>query len=406
MSKKINVGILYPADPLGNIPGGIDTFIRGLIDWAPDDIHFSLVGMTTDPQKRPAGQWTTCMLKRKSFDFFPLFVNHDPHQQPRFPGTLRYMLMLLPNLHRCRFDVQDSHRIEIFFPFFFARAPKNVFLHQNMDVINSPESDIRWKHFPWLYYQLEKLILKRISSIFVVREDAVIAYRKRYPEIAQRFNFTPTWMDPDTFFPLSSEQRQVERIRLFSGFGVKENTRVLIFVGRLDKQKNPLMLLSAFQRVCREHENLHLLMVGDGVLRQEVSATITELGLQEHVTLTGLLGVKDVAEYLRAADLFVLSSNYEGMPMCVLEALGSGLPVASTAVGEVGRVVQTGVNGSLAPEISATAMADAIKDCLLHLSHYRGSPCTQVASHFVPEKVLAPVYENYRILAGFPSPEE
>ena len=47
------VRIFYPADPVGVVPGGIDTFIRGILKWAPEDIEFSLIGMTTDAVERP-----------------------------------------------------------------------------------------------------------------------------------------------------------------------------------------------------------------------------------------------------------------------------------------------------------------------------------------------------------------
>lgn len=68
------VCIVYPTDPAGVVLGGIDSFIRGILRWAPDDIGMHLVGMTTDAAARPVGLWHTCETGRKPFKFFPVLA--------------------------------------------------------------------------------------------------------------------------------------------------------------------------------------------------------------------------------------------------------------------------------------------------------------------------------------------
>src|SRR5687768_10209213 len=110
----IRVRIFYPADPVGIVPGGIDTFIRGIIKWAPQDIEFSLIGMTTAPAERPVGRWTLCSLGRREFDFFP--VVHVAEAGKRFflPLSLRYTLAtaFASTAVRKNFDIFEFHRIE------------------------------------------------------------------------------------------------------------------------------------------------------------------------------------------------------------------------------------------------------------------------------------------------------
>jgi glycosyltransferase involved in cell wall biosynthesis len=132
------------------------------------------------------------------------------------------------------------------------------------------------------------------------------------------------------------------------GLGLPADTRLMIFVGRLDRQKDPLLLLDAFARSAASDPGLHLVVVGDGALRGEVEAGIATRGIAKRVTLLGALGAARIAGWLRAADLFVLSSAYEGMPIAVLEALACGFPVASTDVGEIRRVVRDGITGRIA----------------------------------------------------------
>jgi glycosyltransferase involved in cell wall biosynthesis len=94
-----------------------------------------------------------------------------------------------------------------------------------------------------------------------------------------------------------------------------------------------------------------------------------------------------------------LTSAYEGMPIAVLEALGCGLPVIATGVGEVSRVVRHGVNGLVVQQRTPEAIASAILDLLSGVSLFRGKPCTEAVRGYVPQEVLRPVYQNYRALA-------
>ncbi|WP_040198158.1 glycosyltransferase [Candidatus Soleaferrea massiliensis] len=132
----------------------------------------------------------------------------------------------------------------------------------------------------------------------------------------------------------------------------------LVTVGALYGPKNHLMLLDAFELACARRCDLTLTILGEGVLRPNLEARIQSGGLASKVFLPSI--VRDVGAALTRSDLFVLSSNYEGMPFCVLEAMACGLPVVSTDVGGVSQLVQEGKNGRLVPVGDAKALADAI----------------------------------------------
>jgi glycosyltransferase involved in cell wall biosynthesis len=396
----VHVSIVYPADPLGNIPGGIDTCIRDVIRWAPDDITFSLIGATTDRNDRPLRVWKACSLGRRSFQFYPAIAIDNPERQSKIPVTFRFLLSLIISTPKHRCNLLQFHRLEPSIPFLGFQKPKVTFIHQNMEVLRNKSSDIRWRHAPWIYYKLEDILIRRFASIFVVREDAVKAYRERYPELAHKISFLPTWMNPEIFYPLDKTELKRFGRKFFSQFGMTDNQKVLVSVGRLDRQKNPIRLIESFSKVIKNYPNARLIVIGDGVLRQAVEEAIRIKQLSEHVKLVGLLHNQDVADWLRIADLLVLSSDYEGMPRCVIEALGCGVPVATTDVGEVHRVVHSGINGEIAHEHSVEGLTDAILNCLEKLDVYRGVPCVEAASKYIPEKVLEPVYEKYRYLVN------
>jgi glycosyltransferase involved in cell wall biosynthesis len=316
------------------------------------------------------------------------------------PLTVRYVSTLVGIRKQITADVLEFHRIEPCLAFLRDPRPKTVVMHQNMSVIRSKGSDIRWRYFPRLYFALEQYILPRVQSVFCVRGDAVEDYKRRFPTHAHRFHFTPTWFDTEIFRPPSEMERRSARERTFAEFKFPANSRVFTWVGRLDRQKDPVLLVDAFHRLYQSTPDVRLLLVGDGVLREQVEKRISVHGLVDKVMLCGLKPATVIANYLQASDVFALTSAYEGMPICVLEALGSGLPVVAMDVGEVARVVMPAINGELVTLHDPHHFAEGMTNCLNNAERYRGQASSNAVMEFTPEKVLSPIYENYRRLAG------
>lgn len=120
---------------------------------------------------------------------------------------------------------------------------------------------------------------------------------------------------------------------------------LLINVARMAPAKNHVMLLEAFSRVLKKAPRAHLVLIGDGVLRETLEQITRDRGIADHVSFCGK--VNDPTPYLRAADLFVLSSLREGLPVSLLEAMREGLPVVATKAGGIPEVVSDSVNGYL-----------------------------------------------------------
>lgn len=102
----------------------------------------------------------------------------------------------------------------------------------------------------------------------------------------------------------------------------------IITCGRLEAQKNHKLLIDAFANVVKEHPYARLKIYGEGSLREVLQEQINKLGLQDKAFLMG--ATNDVAKALQTADLFVLSSDYEGMPNALMEAMAAGVPCIST----------------------------------------------------------------------------
>lgn len=399
--RTTRVRTFYPADPAGVVPGGVDTFIRGLIKWAPEDIEFSLVGMTTDETARPLGRWTRCDLGRRQFDFFPVVRVAEAGGRSRIPLSLRFTWGATRHRMACasHFDVYEFHRVEPGLLFLKDIRPKNAFFHTDMAVIRTErKTDILWRSLPEVYFRLESRVMHSLSSAWSVREQAAQSLRERYPFLAAHIHYTPTWVDTEVFFPLPDAERRKLRTKTEGEFELDSTAFRVVTVGRLDTSKDPDLLLSAVGKLVAEGANVELLFIGDGVLRDKLEQRVASEGLAHRVRFLGLRGARDIARYLQAADCFALSSAYEGMPMALLEALGAGVPVVTTPVGEVRRVVTNGVNGEITQDRSLVSFAHSLDQVRRNLEQYTVTHCTRSVEPFIPATVLAPVYENYRAL--------
>nr|WP_314542794.1 TIGR03088 family PEP-CTERM/XrtA system glycosyltransferase [uncultured Massilia sp.] len=141
-----------------------------------------------------------------------------------------------------------------------------------------------------------------------------------------------------------------------------EGAFVIGTVGRLQDVKDHATLVDAFallrDMLPEQRARLRLVLVGDGPLRARLEEKIAAAGLQDGVWLAGAR--RDVAPAMRSFSLFALSSIAEGTPVTMLEAMASGLPIVSTAVGGIPDLVQDGVDGALVPPSDPRALAEAL----------------------------------------------
>lgn len=394
------VRIFYPADPVGVVPGGIDTFIRGIIKWAPEDLEFSLVGMTTDPVARPLGRWTRCKAGSREFDFFPVVAVQDAGTRGRVPlsvqftyGAWRHRVAL-----RDGFDVYDFHRLEPSLPYRHDRRPKNAYFHQDPEFVRLSASDSLWRHLPSVNDRIEAAAMAFIDSAWCVRESGVATLKRRYPATKDQTWFIPTWVDAEVFQCVDEQTRQSLRAELANEYALDPKAQWIVTVGRLDTQKDPHLMLKAFRLLREQHRRVAWVIIGDGVLRAELEAAVREQGLEDHVRFVGLMPPSEIADVLHASDLYALSSAYEGMPMALLEALGCGLPAVVTDVGEVRRVVLPGRNGVIAASREAPVFAAALAEGLDACGRWRGSATAAAVDDYHPDTVLQNAYRNYRAL--------
>jgi len=143
-----------------------------------------------------------------------------------------------------------------------------------------------------------------------------------------------------------------------------EDPPVILGVGRLTAQKDFPTLLRAFARVRSEHDS-RLILFGEGEERFNLECLLSDLGIEDAVDMPGF--VDNPIKYMANADLFVLSSAWEGFGIVIVEALASGVPVVSTCPDDgPGEILEGGKYGRLVSSGNEQALADAILEALDH----------------------------------------
>src|SRR5882757_9001419 len=140
--------------------------------------------------------------------------------------------------------------------------------------------------------------------------------------------------------------------------GFKNNDVLFVCVARFAPQKNHALLLDSFAQGPASDPRAHLVLVGEGQLRADLDEQARKLNLAGKVHFLGLRN--DIPDVLGAMDVFVLSSDYEGNPLSVLEAMASGLPIVSTAVGGVPDLFESGKEGLMVQTGDVQGLSNAM----------------------------------------------
>lgn len=167
------------------------------------------------------------------------------------------------------------------------------------------------------------------------------------------------------FFPKTAQKRSKILYNPLSPEYVKElyqgkRRDEIVTVGRMDEVKNHALLIDAFAQVVQQRPEMHLTIYGDGECMEAVREQVKRLGITDKVSLPG--DCRNIAERIKDARMFVLSSNFEGMPNAVAEAFASGAVVVSTDCpsGGARMLVRDGETGLLVPVRDAEKMAAAM----------------------------------------------
>jgi glycosyltransferase involved in cell wall biosynthesis len=246
-----------------------------------------------------------------------------------------------------------------------------------------------------VFLAIERFLAKHTTCLIAVseevRDDLVALGVAR----AEAFEVIPLGFDLSPFL-VTDPERSRRGARLRAELGISSDARLITLVARLV----PIKRVDRFLRVAlrlAEREDTHFLVVGDGELRGSLQASTDARALVHRVTWAGFR--RDIPDVCFASDVVVLTSDNEGTPVSLIEALAAATPVVSTKVGGVATVVRDGETGLLARQDDDAGLAEAITR-LLDDSQLANELATRGREHalreFGQERLVGDLDDLYR----------
>jgi glycosyltransferase involved in cell wall biosynthesis len=223
---------------------------------------------------------------------------------------------------------------------------------------------IHTEHNTWPTY---RPLTRWANRLTYPRNTAVIAVSRAVAESIRPIPFAQRWPPVHVIhhgpeLPAGSASTGDARARARAALRLADDAVVIGTVGNFTRKKDHATLLKATAHIAERHDELHLVLIGSGPLEDELRHSSRELGLTDRVLFAG--SRDDVADLMPAFDVFALSSRNEGLPIALLEAMGSGIPCVATAVGGVPEVVTDGREGLLVRPEDPVALAEALSTML------------------------------------------
>ena len=210
----------------------------------------------------------------------------------------------------------------------------------------------------YLYYPADKRVLRRCDRVVAVSEE-IRSELIRHGCRPDRVTTVLNGIDERRF-----KRNPAARDEARAALGLRETDVAIGAVGRLERQKRFDLLIQAFAEARRAMPSLRLFIAGDGSLRDELAALVGTFDLGGSCRLLG--HTPDVIRLHHALDLLAQSSDYEGTPNAVLEAMALETPVVATAAGGTAELMTDGVHGRIVPVGDVAALRDAMLDALIH----------------------------------------
>ncbi len=400
MTSGVKVLIVAPAPLSDDWAGGISNFVRSFVANMPTDFTVAIAGVA-DRGESSIGQWRDMTVAGRDVRFMPVASLGVPGRV-RTPVKARAMWGMLMARRRIATEgtVIQVHAPAMDFPLALRRAPTIRVVHNAPDNLASHDAGTLWRHSSLALRAVERVSMSRAARVYFVDHATYQRYTKDQESDRERLQFLRNGIDTNEFAVLNPLQRETARAHLAHQFGVNPAAPWVLFCGRLDRQKDPGLLVATFARAraLPGLEDAQLLIVGAGPLERSTRQAARDAGVGDATQFVGTLDHDRLPEVMGASDVLLLTSAYEAAPFVVLEALACGVPVVSTDVGDVPIVVQHQSTGWIASERSADELARGLAWAIAQpRDEIAPRSATSMRAYRIQD-VLLPFYDAHRRL--------
>ncbi len=279
------------------------------------------------------------------------------------------------------------HRPDFALPFIFFSNPKVCTIHGEPGELIKVTKGLT---FAYLYNFFERLAIRSFKRLIFVSESALKYYQKKFPDLREQMQVIPPAID--SYFIRQSER---DRKKWREKNGWSETDKILLFVGRLEKEKQLDKIIQNFHKLRQVHpagNDFRLLIIGEGRLKEAIEKQIEQCG-DSHIHLMGFYPKSELPLVYTSVDATIIYSMSEGLPGVVLESLACGTPVVANQVGDLPQLIEHGKNGYL---VDANSLKDGIILALENSPRLREACIVSIEKYrvdFIMNKLVS-IYEN------------
>lgn len=332
---------------------------------------------------------------------FPNYEDPDPNTYraraiitpwvPGYPMAIPPFYGLLKKFRRHRFDVIHTHT-----PFTMGFVGLRWAESHEIPIVSTYHTLYdRYAHYiPYIPRRYIRFKIAKHTSFYYNSVSHVICPSEAARKWLQRHSVdTPVTVIPTPVF----ERQMLDRPECRAKLGIAPGQKVMLYVGRLAKEKNLETLIQMASIAMRRDPSIRLILVGDGPHRTACLEMVRSLGIGDRVTFAGFVPRQEVDAFYAASDVFVFCSVTETQGLVVQEAMAYGLPAVAVVGGGAGENILNGENGFLVKN-DAETFAEAVNILLSDDALY--SKLAEGAKRFVgsrsPEATTAKVLQVYR----------
>jgi glycosyltransferase involved in cell wall biosynthesis len=333
----VKINIVIEKNPFTAEASGTQAYVEGLVDsLIQSNINVTLISREIRESDK----------KRFNIEHIPI-----TKKKPTSIGFMLKLMLKAPLLKLPRDSIIHSQRPDFMFPFvlFFRKNPKVCTLHGIPSVgIKTRKNAIIWG----IYNLIERSSLKRIDKLIAVNDSAKDYYTGKSRLSKDNIVVIPVGIDLELFKPM-------DRSKMRTLYSFAKDDVIILYIGRFSQEKGLDLLLRGFSLLKTHIPNARLILLGKGPSESKLRKIVKEEKISD-VTFMEPVSHKEIPQVINSANVLALCSSYEGMPTVVLEALACGIPVVSTDVGDVSKVVKNGKTGELILKRSPESLKDAL----------------------------------------------
>jgi len=306
-----------------------------------------------------------------------IYAPHVPGYKDKNPNVFRFnsvkivkepeMRFAFPVFPQDAFKEASKFKIDIAHahtPFSMGLLAKYIAKKQKIPMVYTHHT--HYPEYAKVYFK-EKLLLPQLAKLycawFANMADTIIAPSEKIKKMVRTYGVKKTipiqvvltGINLDIFKPSAQEGQKIKE-----KLNIPKQTKILLFVGRINKEKNVEFLIDVIKEISLKRQDFKLLMAGDGALIEELKEKINQLNISQFVQFVGKVPHKSVSQYYQAADLFCFPSLTDTQGIVLLEAMACGSPVVTLKDDAFFNVVKDNENGFMVSRQSVFLYAQKI----------------------------------------------